>query len=174
MKKLLLILLFIPLLGISQSYELRKFGLRFPEKESFTLGLSVDPFSSFKEHGLDIVPEIEYMGKVYAKIGFESFSALQGGYTDFHGAFGINLTSGINESWRYYGGVRSAVVWRDKGFAWNPGIEGGIDYDLTKNLFIGLRGTGDYRLEQKVIFNWKPELKFSGFVRVGFKWDWKK
>lgn len=33
-----------------------------------------------------IVQEIEYVGKIYTKIGFESFSALHKGYKDIHSA----------------------------------------------------------------------------------------
>ena len=45
-------------------------GLRFNTTEFFTLSGSVDPVSSIKESGLDIVAEIEYVGFIYAKVGF--------------------------------------------------------------------------------------------------------
>jgi len=142
--------------------------------EYFTVSASIDPTSSFKEKGIDIVGEIEYIGIIYAKGGIESFSVLQGGYTDFHGAIGINFTSGLREYWRYYLGVRMATVFRDGSFAVNYGLESGIDYTISKNIFIGLRATLDKRYEQEVIFNWNPELKFSGFVRIGYRWNYRR
>lgn len=169
MKKLLLLL---ALLFLSNIYSQN--GLRFNKTEFFTISTSIDPSSSYKEKGLDIVGEIEYAGSIYIKAGFESFSVLQGGYTDVHWSLGINLTSGYLEQWRYYAGLRTALVFRDSGYAINYGLETGIDYNINDNFFIGLRSTYDYRLEQKVIFNWEPELKLSGFIRIGYRWNFKK
>ena len=149
-------------------------GLRINKTEFFTTSVAVDPSASIKENGLDIVGEIEYAGSVYVKVGFESFSALYGGYTDVHGAIGINFTSGYFETMRYYAGVRTACIFRDGGFGINFGLESGIDYQLSDNLFIGLRATYDRRNEQKIIFGWEPETKLSGFLRIGYRWDFKK
>lgn len=169
MKKLLVVgFLLIACLSFAQPPR-----FRFMDKEYFTVGVSIDPSSSFKEKGLDIVPEIEYVGPIYAKIGFESFSVLQGGYKDVHFGIGANFTSGYNHTFRYYIGTRHAIVFRDGGYAWNQGLEAGIDYNLTDNFFVGLRSTLDKRNEQKIIFGWEPETKFSGFVRLGYKWDYK-
>lgn len=149
-------------------------GFRVNKTEFFTISASIDPKASINENGLDIVGEIEYSGFMYAKVGFESFSALYGGYTDIHYAMGINFTSGYFEQMRYYAGVRAACVFRDGGHGVNYGLESGIDYNITDNLFIGIRTTYDYRIEQKAIFGWQPEMKFSGFVRIGYKWSFRK
>lgn len=149
-------------------------GFRINKTEFFTVSVSADPNASIKEKGLNIVGEIEYAGIIYAKAGFESFSSLQGGYKDGHGAVGINFTSGYFEKTRYYAGLRSAIVFRDGGMAWNYGLESGVDFNLTDNLFIGLRATADKRNDQYVIFNWKSETVVSGFIRIGYKWNFKR
>lgn len=151
------------------------FGQRtkFNNKEYFTISASVDPTSSIKEKGLDIVAEIEYVGLIYTKFGFESFSALKGGYTDIHGGLGVNVTSGYFDTFRYYGGFRSSMVFRNSSYAWNPGLELGIDYKLSDNFFIGLRSTLDRRNDQKIQdYSLKPENQISGFIRLGYRWDY--
>lgn len=157
--------LFVSHLAIAQT------GFRLNPTEYFTARASVDPTSSINEKGLDILGEVEFVGKGgYVKMGVESFSILQGGYTDLHAGGGITFTSGMYEDWRYYAGVRMACVFRSTGYAVNPGLESGIDFDVLPNWSIGLRGTCDYREEQRVIFNWKPETKFSGFITISYKW----
>ena len=148
-------------------------GFRINKTESFTISTSIDPSASIGENGLDIVGEIEYSGSIYTKLGFEHFPAMYKGYTDIHAAIGINFTSGYFDSVRYYAGIRTACVFRDSGYGINYGLESGIDYNLTDNLFVGIRATYDYRLEQKAIFGWEPEMKFSGFLRIGYKWKFK-
>lgn len=150
-------------------------GLRLNKIEFFTLSTSVDPSSSFKEKGIDFVGELEYAGSIYVKIGIEGFSALQGGYNDLHWALGLNLTSGLYERSRFYTGLRAACIWRggEGAYRINYGFESGFDYSLSHNIFMGLRATVDKRSDQE-IFGWKPETKFSGFIRIGYKWYYKK
>ena len=169
MKKLLFLILF------SIQFIQGQRGLRFNKTESFTISTSIDPNSSFKEKGIDFVGEIEYSGFVYVKGGFESFSALQGGYKDLHWAIGLNLTCGLLERSRFYAGIRAARVWRGDNGAYriNYGIESGFDYGISDNIFLGLRATIDKRYDQE-IFRWRPESKFSGFIRIGYKWYYKK
>lgn len=173
-------LVLLALLLIAQSNFAQ--GFRFIDKEYFTLSTSIDPTSSIKEDGLDVVGEIEYVGVVYAKFGFESFSALTGGYQDLHYGVGLNFTSGYFDTLRYYIGFRQARVVREDVFqgeltgvkAWriDNGLEAGIDYNINDNLFIGLRSTLDRRNDQEIL-DWTPETKFSGFIRLGYKWDYK-
>jgi hypothetical protein len=167
MKKLLLLVLVL----VAQS-SFAQDGFRFIDREYFTASASIDPTSSIKEHGLDIVGELEYVGIIYAKIGVESFSKLTGGYQDIHYGIGLNFTSGYFDTLRYYVGIRQAKVDRDGGWKLNNGLEAGIDYNVNDDLFIGLRSTLDKRHDQE-IFGWTPELKFSGFVRLGYKWNCK-
>lgn len=165
MKKLLLLILVVQT-SFSQN-------IRFNDKEYFTISTSIDPMSSIKENGLNIVGEIEYVGFIYSKVGFESFSVLTGGYKDIHGVFGVNLTSGYFETFRYYGGFRSSMVFRGGSYAWNPGLELGVDYKLSDNFFIGLRSTLDRRNDQRIQdFSLIPENQISGFIRLGYRWDY--
>lgn len=169
MRKLLL----VAVLLIIQATFAQGARFRFIDYEYFTISTSIDPTSSINEKGLDIVGEIEYVGPVYAKLGVESFSVLTGGYTDFHGGVGVNFTSGYFNKIRYYVGVREAIVWRSTGYMANFGGEAGIDYNIGEHMFVGLRSTLDKRYDQE-IFGWEPELKVSGFIRLGYKWDYKK
>lgn len=167
MRKLLLVgILLIAQATFAQS------GFRFNDIEFFAISTSIDPTSSIKEKGLDIVGEIEYNGLIYAKVGFESFSKLTGGYQDIHYGIGLNFTSGYFNKLRYYIGFRQARVVRDNTWRINHGLEAGINYNINEHLFVGLRSTLDKRYDQE-IFGWKPETKFSGFVTLGYKWDYK-
>jgi hypothetical protein len=158
----------ITLLLLTSAVQSQSFRLN--EKEYFTISASIDPGASIKERGLDIVGEIELVSVVYAKLGFESFSALKGGYTDLHYGIGLNFTSGYFETLRYYIGGRQGVVMRNGGSNLNFGLEAGVDYNLNDDWAIGLRSTLDKRNDQK-IFGWKAETKLSGFVRFCYKFD---
>lgn len=168
MKKLILILLLCnSLFAQKQSF------IHFSDKEYFTISTHIDPFASYKEKGLDIVGEIEYVGFIYAKMGFESFGALTGGYFDIHGAAGLNLNLGLFDQTRLYAGARMAKVDRNGAFRINYGLEAGIQQRLGEHYFIGLRTTLDKRYDQE-IFRWKPENKLSGFITFGYRWDYKR
>lgn len=166
-KKAIIISLLTPILSTAQS------NFRLNQTEFFTVSVSIDPGSSIKEQGLDYVAEIEYAGNIYAKIGFEQFSAIYGGYNDIHGAVGINFTSGYFEKIRYYAGVRMGNVYRGGQGAFRTiyGLESGIDYEIKDYITLGLRSTLDKRIDQE-IFRWEPENKFSGFIRICYKWKY--
>lgn len=171
MKKLLLVTLML----ITQATFAQAPYFRFNDIEFFTASTSIDPTSSIKENGLDVVGELEYAGLIYAKVGFESFSVLYQGYKDFHYGIGLNFTSGYFNKLRYYVGFRQARVVRDNTWRINQGLEAGIDYNLNEHLFIGLRSTLDKRNDQEIQdSNLKPEIKLSGFIRLGYKWYYKK
>lgn len=161
-----LILLFL----FSANFAVAQYNLKLNKQRYFTISTSIDPMSSLKENGLDIVGEIEYVGIMYVKAGFESFSVLAGGYRDIHGAIGINFTAGYSEKIRFYTGCRIAKVNRghENAYRINYGLEAGVDYNISSKLFIGLRSTIDLRRDQE-IFRWMPERKFSGFLRIGYR-----
>jgi len=162
MKKLITLLLFTTVMQAQ--------NFRFNKSEYFTISTSIDPVASIKESGLDIVGEIEYVGIIYAKMGFESFSVLTGGYSDVHYGIGLNFTSGYFDKLRYYVGYRQAVVFRNGGHNLNYGLEAGLDYNFSDSFFIGLRATFDKRNDQ-IILGWDPEDKLSGSVKFGIKFD---
>ena len=166
MKKIIIILALLSQTTKAQS------NFRINDREFFTLSTSIDPYASYKEKGIDIVGEIEYVGVIYAKAGFESFESLYGGYTDIHGAIGLNFVSGYNGEFRYYAGGRTAKVWREDSWRINYGLECGVDYAINENFFVGGRATYDKRLDQE-IFGWNPENKLNFFLKFGYKWFWK-
>lgn len=166
MKKLIILLALLSQTAKAQS------NFRINDREFFTLSTSIDPYASYKESGIDIIGELEYVGVIYTKVGFESFEVLHGGYKDIHGAIGINFVSGYKGELRYYLGARTAKVWRADSWKINYGAECGIDYAVSENIFLGLRATYDKRYDQE-IFNWSPENKLNGFLRVGYKWYYK-
>jgi len=148
--------------------------LQFGQKEYFTGSVYVDPSASIKEGGINAGAEIElvsYFG--YVKAGVQTFDSLEGGYFDISGALGLNLTSGLFEQFRYYGGIRLGVInrgYKDSGSQPYPlfGFESGIDYNVSEKYFVGLRGTADYR-EDFLYSGASPEYRLSGFIRAGFK-----
>ena len=91
---------------------------RINTTEYFTISASVNPLATLDLNDItgrvapSIMGQVEYVGFMYAKVGFESFEALEGGYFDMHAALGINFTSGRWEKFRYYAGVRVARVSR--------------------------------------------------------------
>ena len=165
MKKLLLAILFVSMTASAQ---------QFGQSEYFTASMYVDPAGSVKEKGINLGAEIELVNYgMYVKAGFQSFEALEGGYFDLAGAGGVNVTWGIFEEVRTYGGIRLGFIKR--GYKVNDsqtyplfGFESGIDYNVTDNFFIGLRATYDYR-EDFIWSGANEEYQFSGFVRAGFK-----
>ena len=159
--KTLLILLF-SLAAFSQS------EFRINKRESFNIGVVVDPYASIKEHGLNIGLEIEYVGLVYTRASTTSFSALKYGYTDFIGAFGINFTSGMGEKFRYYTGGRLGLIIRASNTYPTAGLEAGIDYNINDKMSLGLRTTYDKRTDF-MIYNAPQVMRQSGFIKIGFK-----
>ncbi|MBD0822619.1 hypothetical protein [Aestuariibaculum marinum] len=179
MKKLLII---ASVLFCSNTYS--QYHLRFPDTENFIIKTHWHYHFNETESnnpGLNYVIEAGYTGKIYALIGYESFSALKGaeldglelnGYTSFHGAIGFNLTYGYHEQWNYNTGIRLVKAYRGpirEGFMrCFIGWEGGITYFFRNGFGIGLRGTLDYRYDQEV-FGWKPEYILSSYFTVSKK-----
>lgn len=169
MKKLLLIATLI--LGLNATAQ-----LQFVQNEYVTLSGYVDPSASVKEKGINFGAEIQLVSNwKYVKAGFQSFNALEGGYLDYTGGFGVNLTSDIFEETRYYAGVRLGFIKRgflDGESTTYPlaGLEAGIDYQLTDTFFVGVRGSMDHR-EDMLFTGADPSTVYSGFVRCGIKID---
>lgn len=169
MKKLLLIATLITSLNATAQ-------LSFIENEYVTLSGHIDPSASIKEKGLHFGAEIQLISHwKYVKSGFQSFNALEGGYLDYTGGFGVNLTSDIFEETRYYAGIRLGFIKRgflDGESQTYPlaGLEGGFDYQLTDTFFVGIKATGDWR-EDFMYSGAEPEMQYSGFIRCGIKID---
>lgn len=166
MKKIMLLgVLLIGTIGNSQ--------VRFEDKEYFTASLSVDPMATIKEKSPNLVAEVELVSYwKYVKANLQVLPDLKGGYLDLAGEFGVNLTSGYFEKFRYYGGIRLGCIQR--GFTEGQnytyplvGYSAGINYNLSNKVFVGVRGTGDYRSDFKY-WGGAPVVRYSGFVKLGF------
>jgi len=127
----------------------------------------IDPYASFKENGLHIGGEIEYVGSVYTRFSISNFTALNEGYTDILGSVGASFTSGWFENTRYYTGIRLGVIYRNTTYP-TIGGECGVDFMLNNSTFIGLRSTYDYRSDFE-FYGTPNEWRYSGFIRVGTK-----
>ena len=162
MKKLLVLALLAT--GLSSNAQ-----VHFGTKEYFTASIAVDPHASISSKALNVMVELEYVhSAIYIKSSLQVHTGLEGGYIDFGGGVGINLTEGYFEETRAYAGVRLGIIRRDIYNYPLAGFEGGLDHDLSDTIFIGIKGTGDYRSDYKY-FNADPKIKYSGFVRIGFK-----
>lgn len=149
-------------------------GVKFSKGEYFTITAAVDPVASFKEESVDFVGEIEYVHAfMYVKAGFQVFPGVRGGYFDVAGATGVNLTYGYFDRVRFYGGVRLGNIQRDGVGYPLFGFESGIDYRLNDHWFVGIRGTSDWREDFK-FSGADAKWRQSGFVRVGYRYDYKK
>lgn len=169
MKKLLILtLLFTVTSAFSQS------NLRFMDQEYFTFTTFIDPGASIKEKSIDIGVEIQVVSYwKYVSAGVEILPGLEGGYASYHGAVGVNLTSGYFSKVRYYAGLRLGNIKR--GFSNGDtqsyplfGYEAGIDYEVTNGVIVGLRTTSDRREDFKYS-GANPEMQQSGSIKIGVK-----
>lgn len=160
MKNLILLLLV-------NSFAFAQCGFRLNKTEYFATAIAVDLGASIKEKGLNIGAEIEYVRSIYIKASITNFAVLKDGYTDITGSAGISFTSGYFEKFRYYAGGRLGLIYRSAIYP-TEGVEAGIDYMISKNTFIGIRNTYDYRSDQE-FYDSPNEMRYSGFVKLGFK-----
>lgn len=140
--------------------------------EYFTINTYVDPSASYKENGLDIGFDIEYVGLIYTKVGVENFAVLEGGYTDLHAMVGFNLNLGRYMQHRLYLGVGAARVFRNGGAETNHRFEMGYDWAIKNGLFFGLRYMRERRFDMQLL-GWQVITRDNGYVRIGYRWSWK-
>jgi hypothetical protein len=123
-------------------------GIKWNDREYSNVNILIDPWSSYKESGLNAGAEIEYVGIVlgkgaYIKATATHFFGYNPDYTDFYGSGGISLISDF-EGWRYYAGGKLGVIIRE-GVHPSAGLEAGIDYMVSDNFGFGLNGDWVYR-----------------------------
>ena len=162
---ILLLLMWCALFATALNYGQSNFRLN--KVDSFNFAIVIDPSASIEQKGLNIGAEIEYNGSIYTRASVTSFSSLKGGYLDFVGAVGLNFTSGYFEQLRYYGGIRGGIIVRGGDGHPTAGIECGIDYTIGRWV-LGLRATRDRRGDFE-FYNEEPEMRNSGFVKIGWK-----
>lgn len=166
MKKLLLItFLVIGMIANAQD----KSGLRFIDKEYGILCLVVDPSASIKEDGLNLIGEVGLVSYwKYVTFSIQEFTALEGGYLDACGGFGVNLTSDRYDTIRYYAGIRLGFINRGRYIYPLSGVEAGIDINFERGIFLRVAGTYDYRVDAKFTGG-DPIMRGSGHVGIGKK-----
>lgn len=148
MKKLLLFII-IFLTNISYSQWIKPI-----EEEYGSIIISLDPYASYKEKGLNLSTEIlliSYFG--YVKTGSQIFSSLKGGYVDISGGAGLNQKSvflGIET--RIYEGIRGGLIFRKNENYPLFGTDFGIDFKILSTISTGFKFTND----------WREDMKFSG------------
>ena len=141
--------------------------IKFVNREYFTTSLAIDPNATIKD-GINITPEVELVSYwKYIKLNCQFQPDLLGGYFDYAGSFGINLTSGYFYKYRAYTGIRVGHIRRAQYGYPLAGFEGGIDYNISDKFFVGIRGTGDYRNDFK-FSGANPAMRYSGTIRAGF------
>lgn len=162
MKKLLIIAFsVIGMIANAQS------GIHFPTKEYFTVSMSIDPNATIKEHGPNLIAEVECVSSwKYAKFGMQSFIELEGGYLDFTGAFGFNLTKGYFEKVRTYSGIRLGLITRGNEQYPLFGFEAGFDVMLNEKVYVGVSATRDYR-NDFLYTQGDPAFRNSGHIKIG-------
>lgn len=139
------------------------------KKEYFTATIAVDPSATIKENSPNLVAELELVTyRFYVKASVQTLPDLEGGYFDYGGAVGFNIFLNRWKTTRTYYGARLGTIRRGGNGYPLVGFEGGIDFDITQEVFIGLRGTGDYREDFKY-WGGDAEIRYSGFIRVGLK-----
>ena len=167
MKKLILILFLLTSMLIEAQ-------IRFIDNEYFTFSIGLDPSATVKEKSVNLYGEVCLVSYwKYVNVNTQFLPSLKGGYWDFGGTFGVNLTSGTFEKTRYYTGLRLGLIKRgfnDTETFTYPlfGAELGVDYYITDEIFVGVRGTGDYRTDFKYSYA-DPFVRYSGFVKLGIK-----
>jgi hypothetical protein len=141
--------------------------IKFVDEEYFTASMVIDPNASIKEKGANLVGEVELVSNwKYVKFNTQSFTALEGGYIDIAGGFGVNITSGYFNKWRAYSGIRLGFINRGKYTYPLAGTEVGLDIKINKTLFIRLRTTYDQR-EDFQYSSAKPSQVLSNYVGIG-------
>ncbi|OOG78325.1 hypothetical protein [Flavobacterium sp. A45] len=145
-------------------------GLRFGDSEYFTLSAFGSPPTSLNEKNLNFGVDIELVSYAkYVRFGVNRFENLEGAYTDFIGSAGLNLTSGYFDKLRYYGGLRLGLIYRTNVYP-TGGLECGVDVDLSKDLYIGIKAGYGYRSDLMAI-SLPTKWEESTSVRVGYAFE---
>ena len=160
---ILILMLFFTVIALAQEASLNQ------EKElMFTATLFTDPNAAHKD-GFNLGASVDFQMKyMYFKAQVFAFPNLNNvSYTEISGTpLGFNYH--LN-SVRLYTGLKLGFVIR-AGMHPLAGLEGGIDVNLTKRLFIGLMATYDTREDFKIYGkNADTSARGSGFVKLGLR-----
>jgi hypothetical protein len=145
--------------------------IRFMDHEYFTCSAFGSPTTSINKTDFNFGIDIELVSYAkYVRLGINRIENIESNYTYLIGSFGLNLTSGYFDKLRYYLGLRSGLINRNKGMYPTTGIECGIDFDLTEDLYVGFKATYDYRSD-KVAISLPKKWEESTCFRIGYAFN---
>jgi hypothetical protein len=137
------------------------------DREYSNINAWIDPYSTYKDPGLNIGTEIEYVGLgLYIKASASHFFHYRPDYTDIYGAAGITLKSDF-EGWRYYAGGKLGVIFREGGHP-SAGLEVGMDYMFNDYIGAGINSDWVYRSDFE-FQGGDNEMRFNTRVKIIFK-----
>lgn len=162
MKKSLLLILLISASASAQ------WG--FGRSERFNFSVSIDPKGSYDAKGFNGTAELELEEHfIYIKGSTQLNTGIEGGYLDICGAGGLNFTYGTFENIRAYAGGRLGVIKRGGNTYPLAGVEAGVDFNISDNIFLGPRVTYDNRSDFE-FWGGEAKGKFNFSVRGGVRW----
>jgi hypothetical protein len=153
MKKIIMLIGLIFCLNISTAQ-----SIKFIDEEYGMITVGIDPSATVKEKSPNLYASLELVSYwKYVNLNMQFLPDLQGGYLDYGGSFGLNLTSGYFSEMRYYSGVRMGMIKRgfnaDRTYTYPLiGFEGGVTRKLSNKIVVGVRATGDYRSDFKILW----------------------
>lgn len=148
--------------------------VRFVDEEYGTISIGVDPNATIKEHS----PNVNFnLGLVsywkYVGANIQVLPGIKGGYIDFTGNFGVNVTTDRFNKMRLYSGLRLGFIKRgyteSKVYTYPlVGCELGANYTICNNTFIGVRSSLDYRSDFKYS-GADPSTRFNNSIILGIR-----
>ena len=138
-----------------------------------TLGVFFDP-NATRIDGFNVGVNLEYQRTVmYNKLTVFYFPNLRGkDYLELSATImGFNHHLGYFKTHRLNVGFKCGLIIRETSGAPHPmlGAEGGYQWYLTKNLYLGVIGSYEYRVDNKV---WdasaEPYWRLNGYATIGF------
>ena len=137
------------------------------------INIILDPYASYKEKGINIGGEFEYVSDaIYLKAGTTLFPGLEPIYIDAYVGGGVNFKYGHFDKFRMFTGIKVGYIYRESAPTLYPifGIEAGMSHELSESVSIGAKMSYDNRQDAKF---WDDQLnsywRYSGFVFVTLK-----
>lgn len=128
-----------------------------------SISITIDPYASYKENGLNIGLEVEKDYRfLYLRGELRNFSKLKGNYWDISSVIGLNF---LVKNLIFYTGGRGGIIFRGSHHYPTLGFEGGINILVHKFIF-GMRLTNDYRSDFK-FWGGKNKMVASGYFKIG-------
>jgi len=141
--------------------------VRFDDNESFAVTTMI---SHSKNYEIATSGNIEYRGKIYARIGYE-VAATHGEYRAIQSSIGTRVVLDFFGHSSLYGGIQGKFVSLDGEPNPSGGFEIGTDYVFDSGLLIGANISYMYRGDLMAVN--LPEVWETHFgVRIGYCWGY--